>query len=258
MINELFSVADKVALVTGGSRGIGLMVARGYVAAGARVYICSRKKEVCDAAAAELSELGTCISLPADLGKMSEVERLAAELSGREEKLHILVNNAGATWGGSIDAFPEAGWDKVMDLNVKSPFFLLQKLLPVLERAARADDPARVINIGSVDGLHTPVFENFSYASSKAALHHLTRMLAAHLATRHINVNCIAPGPFDTDMMRPMVDKMGLHGVTANVPMARMGDGKDAAGVAIFLAARASAYVTGTVLPVDGGLFGAS
>ncbi len=258
MINELFSVADKVALVTGGSRGIGLMVARGYVAAGARVYICSRKKEVCDAAAAELSELGTCISLPADLGKMSEVERLAAELSGREEKLHILVNNAGATWGGSIDAFPEAGWDKVMDLNVKSPFFLLQKLLPVLERAARADDPARVINIGSVDGLHTPVFENFSYASSKAALHHLTRMLAAHLAKRHINVNCIAPGPFDTDMMRPMVDKMGLHGVTANVPMARMGDGKDAAGVAIFLAARASAYVTGTVLPVDGGLFGAS
>ncbi len=258
MINELFSVADKVALVTGGSRGIGLMVARGYVAAGARVYICSRKKEVCDAAAAELSELGTCISLPADLGKMSEVERLAAELSGREEKLHILVNNAGATWGGSIDAFPEAGWDKVMDLNVKSPFFLLQKLLPALERAARADDPARVINVGSVDGLHTPLFENFSYAPSKAALHHLTRMLAAHLAKRHINVNCIAPGPFDTDMMRPMVDKMGLDGVTANVPMGRMGDGKDAAGVAIFLASRASAYVTGTVLPVDGGLFGAS
>ena len=258
MINELFSVAGKVALVTGGSRGIGLMMARGFVEAGARVYICSRKKAVCDAAAAELSELGTCISLPADLGKMSEVERLAAELSSREEKLHILVNNAGATWGGSIDAFPEAGWDKVMDLNVKSPFFLLQKLLPALERAARADDPARVINVGSVDGLHTPVFENFSYASSKAALHHLTRMLAAHLAKRHINVNCIAPGPFDTDMMRPMVDKMGLDGVTANVPMARMGDGKDAAGVAIFLASRASAYVTGTVLPVDGGLFGAS
>ena len=258
MINELFSVAGKVALVTGGSRGIGLMMARGFVEAGARVYICSRKKDICDAAAAELSELGTCISLPADLGKMSEVERIATDLNGREEKLHILVNNAGATWGGSIDAFPEAGWDKVMDLNVKSPFFLLQKLLPALERAARADDPARVINVGSVDGLHTPVFENFSYASSKAALHHLTRMLAAHLAKRHINVNCIAPGPFDTDMMRPMVDKMGLDGVTANVPMARMGDGKDAAGVAIFLASRASAYVTGTILPVDGGLFGAS
>ena len=258
MINELFTIAGKVALVTGGSRGIGLMMARGFVEAGARVYICSRKKEVCDAAAAELSELGTCISLPADLGKMSEVERIATDLNGREEKLHILVNNAGATWGGSIDAFPEAGWDKVMDLNVKSPFFLLQKLLPALERAARADDPARVINVGSVDGLHTPLFENFSYAPSKAALHHLTRMLAAHLAKRHINVNCIAPGPFDTDMMRPMVDKMGLDGVTANVPMGRMGDGKDAAGVAIFLASRASAYVTGTVLPVDGGLFGAS
>ena len=258
MIDELFSVAGKVALVTGGSRGIGLMMARGYVAAGARVYISSRKKDVCDAAAAELSKLGICLSLPADLGKMSEVERLAKELNGREDKLHILVNNAGATWGGTIDGFPEAGWDKVMDLNVKSPFFLLQKLLPALERAASVEDPARVINVGSVDGLHTPLFENFSYAPSKAALHHLTRMLAAHLAKRHINVNCIAPGPFDTDMMRPMVDKMGVAGVTSNVPMGRMGDGMDAAGVAIFFAARASAYVTGTVLPVDGGLFGAS
>ena len=258
MINELFSITGKVALVTGGSRGIGLMMARAYVEAGARVYISSRKKEICDAAAAELSQQGSCISLPADLGKMSEVERIAAEINGREEKLHILVNNAGATWGGTIDAFPEAGWDKVMDLNVKAPFFLLQKLLPALERAASAHDPARIINVGSVDGMHTPLFENFSYAPSKAALHHLTRMLAAHLAKRHINVNCIAPGPFDTDMMRPMVDKMGLAGVTSNVPMGRMGDGKDAAGVAIFLAARASAYVTGTILPVDGGLFAAS
>ena len=258
MINELFSIAGKVALITGGSRGIGLMMARGYVAAGARVYITSRKHAVCDAAALALSQLGTCISLPADLGKMSEVERLATALNEREEKLHILVNNAGATWGGTIEAFPEAGWDKVMDLNVKAPFFLLQKLLPALERAARADDPARIINVGSVDGLHTPLFENFSYAPSKAALHHLTRMLAAHLAKRHINVNCIAPGPFDTDMMRPMVQKMGLDGVTSNVPMGRMGDGQDAAGVAIFLAARASAYVTGTILPVDGGLFAAS
>jgi NAD(P)-dependent dehydrogenase (short-subunit alcohol dehydrogenase family) len=258
MINELFSISGKVALITGGSRGIGLMVARGYVEAGARVYISSRKKEICDAAAAELGAFGTCISLPGDLGKMSEVERIAAEINGREDKLHILVNNAGATWGSTIDVFPEAGWDKVMDLNLKSPFFLLQKLLPALERAASVSDPARIINVGSVDGMHTPLFENFSYAPSKAALHHLTRMLAAHLAKRHINVNCIAPGPFDTDMMRPMVDKMGLTGVTSNVPMGRMGDGMDAAGVAIFLAARASAYVTGTVLPVDGGLLAAS
>ena len=258
MINELFSVAGKTALVTGGSRGIGLMIARGYVAAGARVYISSRKPDVCDAAAAELSQLGTCISLPADFGKMSEIERVANELMAREEKLHILVNNAAASWGSSIDAFPESGWDKVMDLNVKSPFFLLQKLLPLLERAGSATDPARVINIGSVDGLHSPIFENFSYAPSKAALHHLTRVVAGHLAKRHINVNCIAPGPFDTDMMRPMVAKMGLDVVTANVPMKRMGDALDAAGVAIFLASRASAYVTGTVLPVDGGLLGAS
>jgi NAD(P)-dependent dehydrogenase (short-subunit alcohol dehydrogenase family) len=258
MINELFSVAGKTVLITGGSRGIGYMMAHGFVAAGARVYISSRKPEVCDAAAAELGKLGTCVSLPADLGKMSEVERVATELLAREERVHVLINNAGATWGSTIDAFPEAGWDKVMDLNVKSPFFLLQKLLPGLERAARADDPARVINVGSVDGMHTPLFENFSYAPSKAALHHLTRMLAAHLAKRHINVNCIAPGPFDTDMMRPMVKSMGLDGVTSNVPMGRMGDTLDAAGVAIFLASRASAYVTGTVLPVDGGLFGAS
>ena len=189
---------------------------------------------------------------------MSEVERLAAALSDREQTLHILVNNAAASWGSSVDTFPENGWDKVMDLNVKSPFFLLQKLLPLLQRAGRPEDPARVLNIGSVDGLHMPVFENFSYAPSKAALHHLTRMLATHLAARHINVNAIAPGPFDTDMMRPMVDKMGLAAITGNVPQRRMGNADDAAGVAIFLAARASAFITGAILPVDGGLFGAS
>ena len=258
MLSELFSVAGKTALVTGGSRGIGLMIARAYVAAGARVYISSRKQDVCDAAAADLSALGTCISLPADLAKMSEVERLAAALSDREQTLHILVNNAAASWGSSVDTFPENGWDKVMDLNVKSPFFLLQKLLPLLQRAGRPEDPARVLNIGSVDGLHMPLFENFSYAPSKAALHHLTRMLATHLAARHINVNAIAPGPFDTDMMRPMVDKMGLAAITGNVPQRRMGNADDAAGVAIFLAARASAFITGAILPVDGGLFGAS
>ena len=258
MLSELFSVAGKTALVTGGSRGIGLMIARAYVAAGARVYISSRKQDVCDATAADLSTLGTCISLPADLAKMSEVERLAAVISDREQTLHILVNNAAASWGSTIDTFPENGWDKVMDLNVKSPFFLLQKLLPLLQRAGRPDDPARVLNIGSVDGLHMPLFENFSYAPSKAALHHLTRMLATHLAARHINVNAIAPGPFDTDMMRPMVDKMGLAAITGNVPQRRMGNADDAAGVAIFLAARASAFITGAILPVDGGLFGAS
>lgn len=256
MTDRLFSLAGKVALVTGGSRGIGLMIARGYLEAGARVYITSRKAAACDAAADELAAFGTCIAMPADLGQMAEVQRLAQALQAREDKLHVLVNNAGTTWGASIDDFPESGWDKVMALNLKSPFFLLQKLLPALERAASADDPARVINIGSVDGLHTPLFDNFSYAASKAALHHLTRMLASRLAPRHITVNAIAPGPFLTDMMKPMVASMGEDTIVANVPLKRMGGQDDAAGPAIFLASRASAYVTGTVLPVDGGLFG--
>lgn len=255
---ELFSLAGKSALITGGSRGIGLMIARGYVEAGARVYLSSRKAEVCEAAAAELAQIGHCVALPADLGKMSEIERLAEAYGAHEAELHILVNNAGATWGASLDAFPEAGWDKVMDLNVKSPFFLIQKLLPALERAACAEDPARIINIGSVDGLHVPIFESFSYAPSKAALHHLTRMLAAHLAARHITVNAIAPGPFATDMMKPMIASMGEQTITRNVPLQRMGGQDDAAGPAIFLAARAGSYVTGTVLPVDGGLAGGS
>lgn len=256
-INALFSIAGKTALVTGGSRGIGLMIARGYVAAGARVYISSRKAEACMAAAAELGKLGVCIALPADLAKMSEVERLAAELTAREPKLDILVNNAGATWGGTVDAFPETGWDKVMDLNVKSVFFLTQKLLPLLDQAASAERPARVINIGSIDGLHTSIFENFSYGPSKAALHHLTRVLSAHLASRHITVNAVAPGPFATDMMAPMIARMG-DAIVNSVPLKRMGGADDAAGIAIFLASCAASFITGAVIPVDGGIMGAS
>ena len=256
-MNSLFSIAGKTALVTGGSRGIGLMIARGYVAAGARVYISSRKAEACMAAAAELGKLGVCIALPADLAKMSEVERLAAELAAREPKLDILVNNAGATWGGTVDAFPETGWDKVMDLNVKSVFFLTQKLLPLLDQAASAERPARVINIGSIDGLHTSIFENFSYGPSKAALHHLTRVLSAHLASRHITVNAVAPGPFATDMMAPMIARMG-DAIVNSVPLKRMGGADDAAGIAIFLASCAASFITGAVIPVDGGIMGAS
>ncbi|MBI2799614.1 MAG: SDR family oxidoreductase [Gammaproteobacteria bacterium] len=256
-MNTLFSIAGKTALVTGGSRGIGRMIAEAYVKAGAKVYIASRKKEVCDATAAELSKFGMCVSLPADLGKMSEVERLAAELATRESKLDILINNAGATWGASIDAFPESGWDKVMALNVKSVFFLTQKLLPLLDSAATADNPARIINIGSIDGMHTSIFENFSYQPSKAAVHHLTRMLSAHLAARHITVNAVAPGPFSTDMMAPMVAQMG-DAIVNRVPLKRMGGPDDAAGIAIFLASKAGSFLTGTVIPVDGGIMGAS
>jgi NAD(P)-dependent dehydrogenase (short-subunit alcohol dehydrogenase family) len=256
-MQDLFSIRGKTALVTGGSRGIGLMIARGYVDAGAKVYISSRKADVCAAVAAELSASGECVALPADLSQMAEVERVANELNKREDKLDILVNNAGATWGAKVDVFPENGWDKVMDLNVKSIFFLTQKLLPLLDRSATANDPARVINIGSIDGLHLSLFDNFSYSASKAALHHLTKMTATHLASRNILVNAIAPGPFVTPMMDPMIETMGDE-IRAAIPLDRLGEPEDIAGLAIFLAARASAYMTGTVIPVDGGVMAAS
>ena len=256
-MQDLFSIRGKTALVTGGSRGIGLMIARGYVDAGAKVYISSRKADVCAAVAAELSASGECVALPADLSQMAEVERVANELNKREDKLDILVNNAGATWGAKVDVFPENGWDKVMDLNVKSIFFLTQKLLPLLDRSATANDPARVINIGSIDGLHLSLFDNFSYSASKAALHHLTKMTATHLASRNILVNAIAPGPFVTPMMDPMIETMGDE-IRAAIPLDRLGEPEDIAGLAIFLAARASAYMTGTVIPVDGGIMAAS
>ena len=256
-MDELFDIRGKVALVTGGARGIGLMIARAYCERGVKVYVCSRKEPVCRAVAEELGKVGECEALPADLSDMQEIERVATELAARESSLDILVNNAGATWGGSVDEFPEKGWDKVMDLNVKGVFFLTQKLLPLIAAAGSADSPARVINVGSIDGLHTSKFTNFSYSPSKAAVHHLTRMLATHLAERHILVNAIAPGPFATDMMAPMVEKMGDEIIGA-VPVKRMGDADDAAGMAVFLAAKASRYVNGAVIPLDGGCFAAT
>jgi NAD(P)-dependent dehydrogenase (short-subunit alcohol dehydrogenase family) len=252
LIDDLFSVRGKVVLVTGGSRGIGEMIARGFVANGARVYISSRKADVCEAIATELSAQGECIAIPADLARMDEVERLAADLLDREPKLDVLVNNAGAAWGEPFDAFAEKGWDRVMDLNVKSLFFLTQKLAGALERAGKHGDPSRVINIGSIDGLQAPVFGNYSYSASKAAVHQLTRHLASHLAARNIAVNAIAPGFFPSKMTEFMMNES--PDFADDIPLRRAGSPEDIAGLAIFLASRAGAYCAGSVVTIDGGL----
>lgn len=264
--DRLFDISGKTALVTGGSRGIGEMIAAGFLANGAKVYISSRKAGACDETAKRLSETydAECIALPADLSQMAGVESLAQRLSEQESKLDILVNNAGAAWGAPIDAFPEAGWDKVMDTNVKGLFFLTQKLLPLLRKAAQGDSPARVINIGSVDGLKSAVFDTFSYGASKAAVHHLSRFLAAHLTKERILVNVIAPGPFPTWMLSTGV---GFRGETENVdwgrvgrgnPSGRVGTPEDVAGLAIFLSSRAGEYVVGQTIALDGGAVGTS
>jgi 2-deoxy-D-gluconate 3-dehydrogenase len=202
-IGDLFGIEGKQAVVTGGSRGIGEMIAAGFLTNGAKVFISSRKANVCDETAARLADTygGTCISIPADLSKLEGIEAFGRQLREHTDELHILVNNAGASWGAPLGEFPEVGWDKVMDTNVKGPFFLTQDLLPLLEKAATPDDPSRVINVGSIDGLGTPAFETFSYGPSKAAIHHLTRVLAGHLTRRNIIVNAIAPGPFPTWML---------------------------------------------------------
>jgi len=242
-----------VALVTGGSRGIGLMIARGFVQHGARVYISSRRKEVCDRVAAELSPEGSCVSLPADLSTETEAKRLAQEIAAREPALHILVNNAGATWGAPLAEYPDAAWDKVLAINVKAVFFLTQGLLPLLATAVRPGDPARVINIGSIDGLRVPLLETYAYSASKAAVHHLTRALATRLASQGVTVNAIAPGPFESKMMAETLKQFG-EAIVAACPLGRIGEPEDMVGAAIFLASRAGAYLTGTVIPVDGGL----
>jgi len=264
--NNLFSVKGKVALVTGGSRGIGEMIAAGLLANGAKVYISSRKAEACDAAAKRLSEAykGECISLPADLSQMSGVESLAERISKQEKKLDILINNAGVAWGAPIDQFPEVGWDKVMDTNVTAVFFTTQKLLPLLRAAGTAENPARVINIGSIDGLKAAIFSTFSYGASKAAVHHLTRFLAAHLTKEHINCNAIAPGPYPTWMLSTGVgfggktDDVDWDVIGKNNPSGRVGTPEDIAGLTIFLCSRAGNYVVGQVIATDGGIVGTS
>ncbi len=252
-MKDLFSIEGKLALVTGGARGIGEMIARGYVEAGARVYISSRKADVCEKLAAELSKVGTCVALPADLSSEAEVRRLAGELAEREPELHILVNNAGANWGAPLEEFPDSAWDKVLALNVKAVFHLTRALLPQLAKAARPGDPARVINIGSIDGLHVPGLETYSYSASKAAVHHLTRVLANKLAAKGITVNAVAPGPFESKMMATTLERFGDL-IVQSCPMKRIGEPEDMAGVAIYLASRAGSYLTGAVIPVDGGI----
>lgn len=252
-MKDLFSIAGKVALVTGGSRGIGLMIARGFVEAGARVYVSSRKKDACDQVAAELGRSGTCISLPADVSTEAGARELAAEFQRREPALHILVNNAGANWGAPLAEYPDSAWDKVLALNVKGVFFLTRALLPALTAAVRPGDPARVINIGSIDGLKVPLLETYAYSASKAAVHHLTRVLARTFAPQGITVNAVAPGPFESKMMAVTLERFH-DAIVGACPLGRIGEPEDMAGVAIYLASRAGSYLTGAVIPVDGGI----
>ena len=252
-MKDLFCVEGKTALVTGGSRGIGLMIARAYVEGGARVYVASRKKQACDEVAAELGKVGTCFSLPGDIATEAGVKALASEFAAREDKLEILVNNAGANWGAPLADYGDDAFQKVLATNVKSVFNLTRELLPLLRKAGTKDDPARVINIGSIDGLHVPALETYAYSASKAAVHHLTRVLARQLAPDHITVNAVAPGPFQSKMMKETLERFGDM-IVAQVPRGRIGEPEDMAGIAIFLASRAGAYITGAVIPVDGGM----
>ena len=248
---ELFSLKGRSALITGGSRGIGRMIAEGFLRAGARVYISARKADACDATAAELSVIGPCVSLPADVSTQGGVQQLVAAYQQHEKSLDILVNNAGAAWGAPYEEFPESGWDKVVDLNLKAPFFLTQALTPLLKRAA-TDHLAKVIHIASIDGVSVNPQETYSYAASKAGLIHLTRRMALKLAPERIAVSAIAPGAFASTMNKDARD----HGdeVAQRIPLGRIGTPEDMAGAAIYLASRAGDYVVGSTLIVDGGV----
>jgi len=250
-MHGLFDLTGKVALVTGGTRGIGYMITKGLLDAGAKVYISSRKAEAVDEAVQELSAFGEVSGVPANLSTRDECERLIGVIAEREPCLHILVNNAGATWGAPLEEFPDHAWDKVLDLNLKGPFFLTRAALPLLQKAATKDDPARVINIGSIDGIGVPQ-NRYSYASSKAAIHQLTRVLARELGPQAITVNAVAPGPFESKMMAATLASAGDQ-IAAMAPLGRIGRPDDMAGIAVYLSSRAGAYVTGAVIPVDGG-----
>jgi NAD(P)-dependent dehydrogenase (short-subunit alcohol dehydrogenase family) len=250
-MKDLFSLQGRTALVTGGSRGIGRMIAKGFLSQGAKVYITARKADACDAAAKELSALGACISLPADVSSLEGVNALVAAYSTREKSLDILVNNAGAAWGEDFDTFPEKGWDKVVDLNMKTPFFLTQALHGLLKEGAKSR-PAKVINIASIDGISVNPWETYSYSASKAGLIHLTRRMSLRLAKDNIVCSGIAPGPFASEMNKQARDH--ADDVAHRVPVGRIGADEDMAGAAIYLASRAGDYVVGETVVVDGGV----
>ena len=251
-MNKLFDITGKVALVTGGSRGIGEMIAEGFVKNGAKTFITSRKAKQCDETAKRLSKYGECISIPADLTDSNEIKKVKSKVESETNTLNILVNNAGAVWAADFDNFPENGWDKVMDTNVKAMFFLTQQFIKLLEKNGTNEDPSRIINIGSIDGLGIPRAETYSYPASKAAVHHLTRVMANRLSKRNINVNAIAPGPFESQMMKSTLKSFSQE-IINSVPRKRIGKPEDMAGASIFLSSKASAYITGIVMPVDGG-----
>ncbi|MFT4518188.1 MAG: NAD(P)-dependent dehydrogenase (short-subunit alcohol dehydrogenase family) [Halioglobus sp.] len=250
-MKNLFDVNGKVAVVTGGSRGIGAMIARGFVENGVKTYITARKEKELNETATELGKLGQCIAIQSDLSSNEGVAAFADAVKAKESELHILVNNAGATWGADIDDFPENGWDKTMGINVKSLFFLTQQFLPALRAAGSSEDPARVINIGSINGFTHPHMNNYAYSASKAAVHQLTRHLGADLAPQGINVNGIAPGFFPSNMTAHLLEHEEELGKA--FPCGRLGNAEDAAGTAIYLSSRASAWVTGQMIVLDGG-----
>ena len=253
-ISDLFSIENKVAVVTGGSRGIGEMITAGFLANGVKVYISARKAPALIDKAKELSDKyqQDCIPVPCDLSTMEGIEEFSSIIQDTEDGVDFLINNAGAAWGAPFDTFPENGWDKVMDTNVKAVFFLIQKLIKMLESSGDNSDPSRIINVGSIDGVGIPRAETYSYPASKAAIHQLTRVLANRLAKRNINVNAIAPGPFQSNMMAHSLKEYGEQ-IKSSVPRGRIGVPEDMAGTSIFLCSKASSYITGSIIPVDGG-----
>jgi NAD(P)-dependent dehydrogenase (short-subunit alcohol dehydrogenase family) len=257
-MNHLFDISDKVAVVTGGAHGLGRMIAEGFARAGAKVYITSRKSEALEEAVRAIGELSTCIGITADLTTPAAAIAVADQIKAREPALHVLVNNAGRTWGAPLETFPDSAWSSVMTVNVQSPFALVRELLPLLKQAATPEDPARIINIGSAAGIKAErQLSAYSYGASKAAIHHLSRLLAAELAQYHITVNAVAPGYFPTQMtahLRKQHEE--LEHLLMRVPLQRLGEADDIAGACMFLASRAGRYMTGTELVLDGGIVG--